>query len=534
MYGLNPFERVGSVINITRGTKFEISKNYVHMYENYLLNGCEPLLYKGNMMSMVYGRGVDSTSATLEQSSCSTVIKYALNLINYVNEEDSISLKKLILRNYNANSQATIIETLSIPELMKLQEILTEDIEVEEYTGSKVFYHMDRVTHHKGSYAVGLAMMSSRISNYESINGANEKGWYLADGALYVYNENDLNQFNGLFYTYSDPYKRPGTTVDTQERQAVNIRNGLEYKSDQDFVGGVTMEDEYVVAAMALESFHNDVPGSTTTEGYGGAQPIHNCSLVAQKSWFMFDDEIVALGSAINANDGYDVLTVVENRKLASDDYMETITFNDEVIGKAAAFEGSVELQKEGISWVYLEGTGGYCFPQGGNLKYRLYDNFSKFFEMWLDHGVSPADQNYAYILLPNKNREETKVYAANPNAEILYNTAALQAVRENALGITGMVFWEAGQCNLKNAGEITVNCPLLMMAKETEAELLLSISDPTQKLETATITINNQLLTLIDCDTEISIDTTNVGKKIMVDFTEASGKTITVKFKTY
>lgn len=46
---------------------------------------------------------------------------------------------------------------------------------------------------------------------------------------------------------------------------------------------------------------------------YGGKPPKHDCSLKARKAWFCFDDEIVCLGSAVSAEDGFEVLTVVEN-----------------------------------------------------------------------------------------------------------------------------------------------------------------------------------------------------------------------------
>lgn len=105
---------------------------------------------------------------------------------------------------------------------------------------------------------------------------------------LYVYT-NGRTSFDPIFWTVSDPYKSPGTTVDTQERQALQMLDA--YLSDEDFVGGVS------------DSKH-DVES-----------PLQDCTLEAQKSWFLFNDEIVALGSAINAYDGYPVLTVFDNRQ---------------------------------------------------------------------------------------------------------------------------------------------------------------------------------------------------------------------------
>lgn len=127
----------------------------------------------------------------------------------------------------------------------------------------------------------------------------------------------------------------PGTTVDTQEREAASVRNSKMLLTNQDFVGAAGMRDLYATAAMQLESYHNDVVENFTDTGGGGPAPLHDCSLMAKKSWFMFDDEVVALGSDINANDGFEVQTVVENRKLKK---TETAEVKAESAGRTGIF----------------------------------------------------------------------------------------------------------------------------------------------------------------------------------------------------
>ena len=157
-------------------------------------------------------------------------------------------------------------------------------------------------------------MSSSRMYNYESINSQNMNGWYLSDGMTVMYTD-DLNQYDLKYWASVDPYRLPGITADTQEREEVSVRQGYEYKSSKDFVGGVTLDDEFGVCAMWLESYHADAPIGTLDDSYGGPNPAHDCSLEAQKAWFFFDDEVVALGTGIHAQDDANVLTVVENRK---------------------------------------------------------------------------------------------------------------------------------------------------------------------------------------------------------------------------
>ena len=71
---------------------------------------------------------------------------------------------------------------------------------------------------------------------------------------------------------------------------------------------------------MSLESYHCDGSWGTNPYHYYPATntynaPIHDSSLVAKKAWFMFDDEIVALGTDINSVNGINVETIVDNRR---------------------------------------------------------------------------------------------------------------------------------------------------------------------------------------------------------------------------
>ena len=67
------------------------------------------------------------------------------------------------------------------------------------------------------------------------------------------------------------------------------------------------------VAAMALESFHNETQQGVIDTGGGGDQPLHECDLTAEKAWFLFDDEIVCVGADISASGSAEVITVVGN-----------------------------------------------------------------------------------------------------------------------------------------------------------------------------------------------------------------------------
>ena len=186
---------------------------------------------------------------------------------------------------------------------------------------------------------------------------------------------------------------------------------------------------------------------------------------------------------------------------------------------------GSETYSLKNAGWVHLEGTGGYYFPSGGNLLARKTSKEPSFFELWFDHGVNPDNEAYAYTLLPGKSVEQTAAYAQSPDISVLCNTPQLQVVQENKLGITGMVFWQAGTWE-----DITVSQPMIVMVRQQGEKFEISASDPTQKLEEAVITIGRSL-TLQSLDEKISVS--GEGETILTIDTEgAMGRSFSGSFR--
>lgn len=466
-------DRVVKIMSITAGTPFELPQMNDKVYENWIYNVFEPLMIQGGVMNMVRGRAVDTSS---EYTDGIMVIQSMLDMLDYVSEEDELEFKLMIQKHMKGSGLTYMYNNLGLPQIARLEEILSEELPaVSENTSSRVYNNMDRIVHHRENYHVGIAMSSSRIANYESISGCNLKGWYTGDGMFYVYTAAD--QFDKAYFQNADPYKRPGTTVDTQEREAASIAYGYEYFSSQDFVGGVNLENKYTVGAMSLESFHNDVPSEVKDSSGGISPPVHECDLTAKKSWFLFDDEIVALGADINATGESEVITVAENHKMPAGAYID---------GNEITKYGSGV--KENASWAVIEGVGGYYFPEKSLLNYKKVKNSGDYFEMWFSHGAAPSDKTYEYVVLPSKTAEETKNYAENPTIEIISNSESVQAVRQTEQNITGYVFWTSGVCQ-----GIEAYVPMTVMMRQGSNEIKLAFSDPTHKQRVLKLKISGE-----------------------------------------
>jgi hyaluronate lyase len=103
-----------------------------------------------------------------------------------------------------------------------------------------------------------------------------------------------------------------------------------------------------------------------------------------------------------------------------------------------------------------------------------------RFATLWLDHGKGLSNSTYAYVILPGQDAGQVEAYAAKPGVEILSNTAAIQAVRDKAAGVMGVVAYEPSEV----AG-ISLSQPALAMLEEKPGIITLAISDPTMRLKT-------------------------------------------------
>ena len=391
-----------------------------------------------------------------------------------------MDVKRNLLANPEMRSENKLeafYANLSTEALRALRAVMdNEDLIPGEYTLNKVYHYEDRLVHHHGGVSYCLAMSSSRIYNYESINHENMDGWYLGDGMLTAYADD--------FYAYSDgwaeadPYRRPGTTADTRERARISISQRNEYLSGQDFVGGVS-DRVNGAAAMRLESYHGDGEHISTRYfspdgAYGGPPEKRDCTLLAKKAWFFLDTVAVCLGADISAHDDADVLTVIDSRRTDA-----PLLLPD---GSEFALSGE-DRSLPSVRWLYTESFGGYVFPTDMKLYARRFAASVPFTQIVADHGVNPESEAYAYILLPNFSPEETAAFANEPPVRILANSAAVQAVQHKD-GRQMYVFWQKG-----SIGGISVSDPLMLMIVGNR----LYVSDPTQKLREASVTVNGR-----------------------------------------
>lgn len=532
-YGNVFINGTGILVGVLKDSQWEIPQNNLNNLYNFVTDSFEPFIYKGAALDMVRGRGI-SRYNELDRNSGHAILNSMVMLSRFAEEPYASHFKSIAKYWMQVDTVRDHVSNLGNLGLIRdCKNILNDDNVSPEVPGNlhRNYPMMDRVIHRTSDYLFGVSMFSSRITNFECMNNENKRGWYTSQGMTYLYN-NDLEEYTTDFWSTVNPYRLPGTTVDT-----IKMENGKGQKalSNKDWVGGTTLGN-YGINGMEIVGL---APNKTFT------------SLEGKKSWFMFDDEIVALGAGINSTDNRTIESIVENRKLKDNSNSFTVD------GEDKASQIGVEEDLINAKWAHLSGNVkgadiGYYFPKADNLKAKRVQNIGtwqdigssgpvdenkkpvsisrNYLEMWFDHGSNPKDASYEYVLLPNKSKDEVKAYAENPQVTVLKNSSEVQAVKHNKLNIIGANFFTDTAQTVEG---ITVKGKASVMVKEEQGEIELSISDPTMKNNgTIEVELDKKDLSAVSLDSEIKVIQLAPTLKLSVNVKGTKGKSIKAKFK--
>ena len=491
-YGEVELGDIPQIVDLLEGSTWQITDPNLANIFAWVTNSFEPFIYHGAMMDTVRGRIVSWSSETESERGADTI------------------------------SDARKIAQLAPPNIAVAISNWANAKQVPP--GQYQFPSMDRAVAWRTNFAFAISMYSTRIANYEDINSGNLHGWHQADGMTYLYIGSTENQFNSDFWPTVDPYHLPGTTAETNT--LANSANGAS-TSSQNWVGGAQVANTYGVAGMSLASV------STTL------------TLVAKKSWFMFDNEIVCLGAGITCGDSSGVDTTAENRRLGNP-ITQTFTLNGKAITPTV---GMVSNLPSGTAsnWCSLSGTGGYYFPPGNSNLQAMFtqnsgawtsinssDNDSSthtddYFQLRYSHGIHPTNTTYSYVILPNATTTTVSNYALNPDIIILTNTPFIQAVKKPSLGVVAANFWTNGTSSVDL---ITVNSSASVVTSETSSNLSVGISDPTQTKSSITVTLNRSASGILFTNVGVTVSQLSPQIILSVNVNGSHGKTFQASFQ--
>lgn len=482
-YGSQLYEKLSILFSVFSGTDFELTyrDHGEQLVFDMVFEGIEPFIYNGLCMDMVSGRDVTRKYSN-DKVRGARIMDAVMLMGDAMPPEQQRRFNRMMKYFIGIDEDYYYSHSTHIASLMKANQIMN-DSSIEprsEYVLHKLFAGMDKLVHIMPEFGFALSMHSSRTYGHELINDEGKRTWNISDGMTYLYNS-DRDQYGDGYWACVDPKRLAGTTTEYVTRPD---GAGDRTKNIYSWVGGSSLGN-YGAAGMCYRTLGSS--GSTRS----GAE--------ARKSWFMFDDEIAAVGSGITSSTGNYVETIIDNRRL-NETGSNVVLIDGEVRdirddGEERALKGT---KIDGVSWIHLEGNRpgsdiGYYFPGKADimaLKEKRTGNWNaqgttegeetnQFAAFWFEHGKKPFNAGYSYVILPGKTGEETAEYSRNPDIEVSECSEDAHAVRERNLGITAVNFWNN---KITTAAGITSNKAASVIMQLNEDEITIGVSDPTQE----------------------------------------------------
>jgi chondroitin AC lyase len=364
---------------------------------------------------------------------------------------------------------------------------------------NKHYWASDYTQHARKDYLFTVRNTSTRTVEAETGNGENLKANYFSYGATFI-------SVDGTEYTNIMPVwdwsMIPGATFPYTTTFPSRTAWGTNYASTS-FVGGVS-------------------------DGVHGASVLNlnKSGIVAKKSWFFFNDEIVCLGAGIIDNSNRNVRTTINQSWMNAASYSCAVGSTNETMQSVS----SSTYNNTNLKYI-RNGKIGYYFPNQGNVKYTMKSQSGTWnsinslmgssttesgfvFSLWLDHGNNPANASYSYIVVPGIDSPQKAQSYDAAAIEIIQNTTAIQAVYHKTLDILQVIFHQAGTVTVGDKS-VTVDSPCALMFKNGN---LVTVADPFQTRSSLSVTVNVSGTTYTKVAT-LPTSTEMKGSSVTVDF---------------
>ena len=443
-YGMSMFRDMSFWIYMLRETSYAFEQDVIDLMADYMIDGTSWTI-RGDIMELYLGyRPYD----------------YDVGYDNYAAEYID-PLKRMIE---------------SDPDRADEYQAILDNIQgkntVNGKNGNYYMWRSGYASHMRDGYGVNIKMDSNQI-----IGGEWRGSWsgYDKDGGQLIYWTSsaastitvDGDEYTNVYPTY-DWAHCPGTT--TAARIVQDYANAGRFTNGTEHTIGVS----------------NGKYGNT-------AYDMNKKGTQVKKGYFFFDDEFVALGSGINSTEGVNIHTTLNQCEA-----------EDVNVGGQSVAEGTKE-QIYNTNWLY-NGKVGYVFLENTDVVVSnsvqtnnpsLWDEAKKnetpaTFTAYLDHGLKPSNDSYAYIVVPNTTAGAVSQYAGNTPVTVIANNEKVQAVRHDGLKQTQINFYQAGSLEYKDGYIITGDQPCSIIIDESEDTRKISVAvNDTAANQTVNVNLN-------------------------------------------
>ncbi len=351
-------------------------------------------------------------------------------------------------------------------------------------TGNWSYNYSCLNVHRRDNWLVASKGFSRYLWASEIYVGANHYGRYLSHGSLQILATGDPISSIGAGFNDKgwDWNHFPGTTAAVLpmkelrgEVNNVDSVSGFEEMllSDESYAGSLSSQNKQGIFAMKLHE-----------------NPKYNGSLYARKSYFFFDNRVVALGSGVRS-----ALPEKEVHTTLFQVYLPTpetnIVVNKQQISQfpfnQTLSKGNNYLSDGLNNWFFVKSGKVEVSKSPQNSRDKITDapTQNNFALAAINHGAAPKNGDYEYMVLvqPKANELNTTVKAFGSTNKmpyvVLQKDSFAHIVKDKTTNSVGYALFEAGKLKIK-ADVLSVDKACMLMTKKLASDrMVLSVCDP-------------------------------------------------------
>ena len=339
------------------------------------------------------------------------------------------------------------------------------------------FHQSDLTVQRTPRWMASVKMSSERVIGGESGNGDNLQGYYLADGATYLYRTGD--EYDNIYPCW-DWRKIPGITAYDTAEPLPQLSWGS-YRNGSRFVGNV----------------NDGTNGLTVLD-------LNRDGLRGRKAWIFTSDYVLCLGASITSDSCRAVATSVEQRLKKGDVWMldrnRWKRVDDSTVHTAGA--DGIRFYHDGTGYILWNGrqpSADSIAVAAGIRAGRWHDVMQMYrpdtvrrevFGLYWSHGRSPRNGSYSYLLLPDTHRNRVRKFSLS-SIRILRNDEAVQAVSVRDGTLFFLAVYTAADIELTQGVHFSADAPGLFQLEKQSDGWRIAASDPAQQAEIVYFLLN-------------------------------------------
>lgn len=332
--------------------------------------------------------------------------------------------------------------------------------------GHQHFWQSDYTIHRRPQWMASVKMASERVIGVEMMNGDNMQGYYMADGATYIYQ--DGKEYLDIFPLWNWR-KIPGVTA-FQSDAPMPLIQRYQPRNKAAFVGGVS-DGKQGVTAME----------------------INRAGIKAYKTWVFTDEFVLCLGAGIQADSNLVVTTAVEQNLKQGELTAWQKGAWTKVSGRQKYVNGEQRFfhNRTGyILWGNQQNSVAEVAQRTGRWHdvmqmYRPEEVKGEVTSIHVEHGVSPQNGNYQYLILPAANQSATAAFNLS-SVRVLRNDTTVQAVYTSKYATWWITAYRPVTITLASGLPLEIRTPGIYMLRKEKDKYSIWCADPTQKEEFA------------------------------------------------